>query len=48
MPGNSTYNLVAASEGVTVVSEYKRIDAYGTAYQTEAQLEESLLNAPAT
>lgn len=39
MPSNSTYNVVAAAEGVTVVSEYKRIEAYGTAYQTEAELE---------
>lgn len=43
MPNNSTYNIVASTEGATVVSEYSRIDSYGTAYQSEAQLEASFI-----
>lgn len=43
MPNTSTYNVVASSEGVTVVSEYKKIDSQATAYQTEAQLEASFI-----
>ena len=43
MPNNSTYNVVASSEGVTVVSEYKRIDSQAKDYQSEAQLEASFI-----
>ena len=43
MPNTSTYNVVASTEGATVVSEYKRIDSQATAYQSEAQLEASFI-----
>ena len=43
MTGTSTYNVVAATEGATVVSEYKRIDDQQTSYQSEAQLEAAFI-----